>query len=53
MLTHDNVFVTPPFDGILDGITIQTLMQLIPKASPLWWDLVVGDTSGGCAMHPA
>ncbi|GAX75021.1 hypothetical protein CEUSTIGMA_g2467.t1 [Chlamydomonas eustigma] len=30
MITMDNVFVTPPFDNILAGITVQRLMQLIP-----------------------
>jgi branched-subunit amino acid aminotransferase/4-amino-4-deoxychorismate lyase len=30
MITEDNVFVTPPFDNILAGITVQRLMELIP-----------------------
>jgi len=31
MLTKDNVFVTPPFDNILPGVTIQRLMELLPE----------------------
>jgi len=30
LLTQDNVFVTPPFDNVLAGITVQRLMELIP-----------------------
>lgn len=33
LLTQDNVFVTPPFDNILAGITVQRLMELIPGVS--------------------
>jgi len=31
MITEDNIFVTPPFDRAVAGITIQRLIQLIPQ----------------------
>ena len=33
ILTKDNVFVTPPFDNCLAGITVQRLMEIIPAVS--------------------
>ena len=37
LLTQDNVFVTPPFDNCLAGITVQRLMEIIPPVSPAWF----------------
>ena len=31
ILTEDDVFVTPPFDNVLAGVTIQRLMELLPE----------------------
>lgn len=33
IITQDDVFVTPPFDGCLAGVTMQRLMELIPDVS--------------------
>ena len=31
ILTEDDAFVTPPFDNVLAGVTIQRLMELLPE----------------------
>lgn len=36
IVTEDNVFVTPPFNRCVAGITIQKLMQLIPAVGAYW-----------------
>ena len=35
ILTEDDVFVTPPFDNVLAGVTIQRLMELLPEVRGL------------------
>lgn len=54
MVTQEGVLVTPPYDSILAGITIQTLVQLVQQVRGCWngegpglGDVAVADGAAG------
>lgn len=51
IITQEDVLVVPPFDHILDGITIRRMLELIPAVSKLHLCLMHWHTACECCAH--